>query len=87
LINKTATEQLEDIENSIKGSRFTSVSQYLEEKIELLKIRLKELEKFECEGSLKERYKEHQQLSVFLLANLNLLFEHYKIQYRSGKNV
>ena len=87
MIDKTVLKQLEDIEKSIAGSRFTSVSQYLEENIEKLKTRLKELEQFECNGSLSERLKEHKQLSAFLLANLSLLFEHYKIKYRSGQNV
>ena len=87
MIDKTVMKQLEDIEKSIAGSRFTSVSQYLEEKIELLKTRLKELEQFECNGSLSERLKEHKQLSAFLLANFSLLFDYYKIKYRSGRNV
>jgi hypothetical protein len=81
-------EQLKEIEKNIVDSRFTSVSQYLQQKIELLKIRMAELENFECDGSLKERFEEHKQLSAFLLTNLSLLFEYHKEdQLRRDKNV
>jgi hypothetical protein len=80
-------DQLRSLEKSIADSRFTSVSQYLEHKIELLKIRMTELEQFECDGSLKERFEEHKQLSAFLLNNLNLLFECHKENLRRPDNV
>lgn len=82
MIDQTLTKQLEYIEKSIAGTRFTSVTEYLEEQIELLRTRMVNLEGPYCQGSLLERTKEHKSLQVLSRSYLVLLMEHYKIYYR-----
>lgn len=85
--NTLMKRHLKYIKKSIKGSRFTSVTHYLEDTKEQIDTRMAALEQPDCEGSLRERQKEHKSLSLLSRSYLSLLMLHIQIQYRSGKNV
>ena len=84
---KILRKELKRIEKAIKGTRFTSVTQYLEDIIELHRNRIAELEQLERKGSLSERQNEIEHLKEMIRMNISLLLEHFKIKYGSGQNV